>query len=74
MNLLAVATNPYAPSLHPFRELYWPAFVHGAMTTDTVFHILGFQLGRASVVVWGAAFAAAVYALGRLGEREAETL
>jgi hypothetical protein len=68
LNLAAVSTNPYAPSLHPFRELYLPALAQGRIAPDTVFHMLGFPLGRGSVVVWMAAFALAAYGLGRLAE------
>jgi hypothetical protein len=71
LNLLAVATNPFAPSEKPFSDLYWPAFVKGTMTPENVFRMLGMDLGRGIVVAWLALFALAIAALGRLAERDA---
>ncbi len=52
VNLIAVATNPFAPSQRPFSELFWPAFVRGEITPDNVFRMAGFDLGRWAVGVW----------------------
>jgi hypothetical protein len=71
INLIAVATNPFAPSERPFSELYWPAFVRGAITPHNVFRMLDFDLGRWSVAVWCALFALTIIVFGRLAERYA---
>jgi hypothetical protein len=69
INLLAVATNPFAPSERPFSELYWPAFARGAITPHNVFRMIGLDLGRWSVAAWGGLFALAIVVLGRAAER-----
>ncbi len=52
-NLVAVATNPAVDvSRHPFRDAYWPAFVRGEMTPDSVFRDLGLGWGRGTVCAW----------------------
>jgi hypothetical protein len=68
INVIAVATNPFAPSARPFSELYWPAFVSGTMTKENLFRMLGLDLGRGSVAVWCALFVLAIAGLGRLGD------
>jgi hypothetical protein len=68
INAIAVATNPFAPSTRPFSELYWPAFVHGTMTKESVFRMLGLDLGKGCVAVWGALFVLAIVGLGRLAD------
>jgi hypothetical protein len=70
INLVAVATNPFAPSARPFSELYWPAFVRGAIAPDNVFRMVGLDLGRWSVVAWCLLFALAITVLGRMAERD----
>jgi hypothetical protein len=79
INLIATATNPFVPSppQRLFSELYWPAFVKGAITPDNVFHMMGLDLGRWCILAWGALFAIAVVFLGRMAEaseREAATI
>ncbi|MGO9712883.1 MAG: hypothetical protein ACLQBL_28740 [Polyangiaceae bacterium] len=69
INLVAVATNPFAPSERPFSDLYWPAFKTGSITPDNVFDMVGLNLGRWIVVVWCALFACAIVLLGRMAER-----
>jgi hypothetical protein len=52
-NLVAVATNPWIEvSRHPFRDDYWPAFLRGEMTPDSVFRDLGLGWGRGTVYAW----------------------
>jgi hypothetical protein len=79
INLIATATNPFVPSppQRLFSELYWPAFVKGAITPDNVFHMMGVDLGRWCVLAWGALFAIAVVFLGKMAEaseRQAATI
>ena len=69
INLVAVATNPFAPSERPFTELYWPAFLRGAIAPNNVFRMLGMDLGRWSLLAWCALFALSVAALGTAAER-----
>jgi hypothetical protein len=71
INLIAVATNPFAPSEKPFSELYWPAFARGVMTPDNVFRMVGLELGRWGAYAWCALFVLAIVGLGALAEREA---
>jgi hypothetical protein len=69
INLVAVATNPFAPSERPFSDLYWPAFKRGLIAPDNVFHMAGLDLGKRSVFIWCALFAGAIALLGRMAER-----
>lgn len=69
IDLVAVATNPFAPSEKPFSELYWPAVRRGEIAPDNVFRMLGMNLRDYALVAWLALFALSVVALGRMAER-----
>jgi len=57
VNLVAVTTNPWIDvSRHPFRDDYWPAFLRGQMTPDSVFRDLGLGWGRRTAYAWCALF------------------
>jgi hypothetical protein len=74
LNLVAVATNPPVErDTHPFRDLFWPAFVRGEMTPDSVFDDLGLNWGRAVVYVWLGLFVVAAALLAWLAERPARS-
>lgn len=73
-NLLAVATNPKVEgATHPFRDLYWPAFLRGEMTSDSVFRDLGLAWGRGTVYVWCGLFVVTAAFLAWAAERASVT-
>jgi hypothetical protein len=75
INAIATATNPFVspqPS-RPFSDVYWPSFVKGAMTRNSVFSMLGLDLGKGCVVAWAALFGVAIVGLGKMGARGEST-
>jgi hypothetical protein len=73
LNLVAVATNPFVEGfMHPFNELYWPAFARGEITPHNLFSfVLGLHPGQACVFLWCALFLATGVTFARLASRHA---
>jgi hypothetical protein len=70
INVIAVSTNPWIDvSYHPFRDNYWPAFLRGEMTPESVFRDLGLGWGRGTVYAWCALFAVTAMLLAWAAKR-----